>query len=78
MGGHAARRNADDRGHRDDPDGLDDLAVPARAALVREIDASGAFDADPVWREVFAARSARARRTPCGSARAGRGANATA
>jgi protein-L-isoaspartate(D-aspartate) O-methyltransferase len=55
MGGHAARRNADDRGHRDDPDGLDDLAVSARAALVREIDASGAFDADPVWREVFAA-----------------------
>lgn len=27
----------------------------ARAALVREIGASGAFDADPVWREAFAA-----------------------
>ncbi|MET7297078.1 methyltransferase domain-containing protein [Streptomyces griseoloalbus] len=35
---------------RDDGDGL---AVSARAALVREIAASGAFDADPVWREAF-------------------------
>ncbi|CAL9561145.1 methyltransferase domain-containing protein [Streptomyces sp. Tu 3180] len=33
----------------------DGLAVSLRAALVREIDASGAFDADPVWREAFAA-----------------------
>ncbi|MFE9681720.1 methyltransferase domain-containing protein [Streptomyces sp. NPDC006285] len=33
--------------------GLDDLAAAARAALVREIDASGAWDADPVWREAF-------------------------
>ncbi|WP_192583389.1 methyltransferase domain-containing protein [Streptomyces albicerus] len=32
---------------------LDDLAATARAALVREIDASGAWDADPVWREAF-------------------------
>ncbi|MFF9200677.1 methyltransferase domain-containing protein [Streptomyces sp. NPDC014986] len=31
------------------------LAGSARAALVREIGASGAFDADPVWREAFAA-----------------------
>ncbi|MFF4348641.1 methyltransferase domain-containing protein [Streptomyces sp. NPDC001530] len=34
---------------------LDDLATLARAALVREIDRSGAWDADPVWREAFAA-----------------------
>ena len=33
--------------------GLDDLAATARAALVREIEASGAWAADPVWREVF-------------------------
>ncbi|MET8943879.1 methyltransferase domain-containing protein [Streptomyces sp. NPDC004542] len=31
-----------------------ELAASARAALVREIDASGAWDADPVWRAVFA------------------------
>ncbi|QTD98614.1 methyltransferase domain-containing protein [Streptomyces cyanogenus] len=31
------------------------LADAARAALVREIDADGAWDADPVWREAFAA-----------------------
>src|SRR5690606_26831879 len=30
-------------------------AAAARAELVRAIDASGAFDTDPVWREVFAA-----------------------
>ncbi|MGC5563107.1 methyltransferase domain-containing protein [Streptomyces sp. FR-108] len=35
--------------------GLDDLAATARAALVREIDASGAWDADPVWRTAFGA-----------------------
>ncbi|MFS8197215.1 methyltransferase domain-containing protein [Streptomyces sp. CWNU-52B] len=34
--------------------GLDDLAAMARAALVREIGASGAWDADPAWREAFA------------------------
>ncbi|MFI9149724.1 methyltransferase domain-containing protein [Streptomyces sp. NPDC053367] len=34
---------------------LEDLAAVARADLVREIDASGAFAADPVWREVFLA-----------------------
>ncbi|MGY0067361.1 methyltransferase domain-containing protein [Streptomyces sp. QTS137] len=43
MGGHAVQQD------------LDDLAGAARAALVREIGASGAFDADPVWREAFAA-----------------------
>ena len=32
---------------------LDDLAAAARAALVREIDATGAWDADPVWRDAF-------------------------
>ncbi|EFF91078.1 O-methyltransferase, partial [Streptomyces sp. e14] len=37
-----------------DPD-LAALAGRARAALVREIDASGAWAADPVWREAFAA-----------------------
>ncbi|MFE0739433.1 methyltransferase, partial [Streptomyces sp. NPDC058855] len=34
---------------------LDDLAASARAELVREIDASGAWAADPVWREAFEA-----------------------
>ncbi|MEV8435169.1 methyltransferase domain-containing protein [Streptomyces chartreusis] len=34
---------------------LDDLATSARAALVREIDASGAWAGDPGWREVFGA-----------------------
>ncbi|MDH6623472.1 protein-L-isoaspartate(D-aspartate) O-methyltransferase [Streptomyces sp. LBL] len=34
---------------------LDDLATSARAALVREIDTSGAWAADPVWREAFEA-----------------------
>ncbi|MFI5687119.1 methyltransferase domain-containing protein [Streptomyces sp. NPDC051636] len=46
MGAHALDRDLDD---------LDDLAAAARAALVREIDASGVWDADPVWREAFAA-----------------------
>ncbi|MFD8420283.1 methyltransferase domain-containing protein [Streptomyces sp. NPDC059466] len=32
---------------------LDDLATSVRAALVRVIEASGAWDADPVWREAF-------------------------
>ncbi|WP_028802700.1 methyltransferase domain-containing protein [Streptomyces sp. 142MFCol3.1] len=32
---------------------LDDLAAQARAAMVREIEASGAWEADPVWREAF-------------------------
>ncbi|MFF4151166.1 methyltransferase domain-containing protein [Streptomyces sp. NPDC001651] len=42
-----------------DPDDLDDsadldgLAVPERAALVRVIERSGAWDADPVWRDAF-------------------------
>ncbi|MER5749874.1 methyltransferase domain-containing protein [Streptomyces sp. NPDC002088] len=34
---------------------LDDLATSARAALVREIETSGAFDSDPAWKEAFAA-----------------------
>ncbi|MET9500807.1 methyltransferase domain-containing protein [Streptomyces sp. NPDC006622] len=33
---------------------LEELAVTGRAALVREIEASGAFAADPAWREAFA------------------------
>ncbi|MFE9098400.1 methyltransferase domain-containing protein [Streptomyces sp. NPDC007264] len=36
-------------------DDLEDLAASARADLVREIDACGAWAADPAWREVFAA-----------------------
>jgi protein-L-isoaspartate O-methyltransferase len=38
----------------DDKD-LAELASSARAALVREIEASGAFAADPAWKEAFAA-----------------------
>ncbi|MCF3137558.1 methyltransferase domain-containing protein [Streptomyces olivochromogenes] len=34
---------------------LADLAASARAALVREIEASGAWADDPVWREAFSA-----------------------
>ncbi|MFD7402516.1 methyltransferase domain-containing protein [Streptomyces sp. NPDC059866] len=34
---------------------LEAVAASVRAALVQEIDASGAWVADPVWREVFAA-----------------------
>lgn len=34
---------------------LERLAAEARSALVREIEASGAWDADPVWREAFEA-----------------------
>ncbi|MFF3498167.1 methyltransferase domain-containing protein [Streptomyces sp. NPDC003247] len=34
---------------------LEQLAASARAALVREIEASGAFVADPAWKEAFAA-----------------------
>ena len=43
MGAHALDRD------------LADLAASARAAMVRQIDASGAWDADPVWREAFEA-----------------------
>ncbi|MFI6035356.1 methyltransferase domain-containing protein [Streptomyces sp. NPDC051315] len=39
---------------RDDKD-LAELAASARAALVREIGESGAFAADPAWKEAFAA-----------------------
>ncbi|MFI6872876.1 methyltransferase domain-containing protein [Streptomyces sp. NPDC050400] len=34
-------------------DALESLAVRARAALVREIEESGAWDTDPRWREAF-------------------------
>ncbi|MEV6170544.1 methyltransferase domain-containing protein [Streptomyces sp. NPDC051954] len=34
---------------------LDDLAASARAAMVREIELSGAWAGDPVWREAFEA-----------------------
>ncbi|KOV58304.1 methyltransferase domain-containing protein [Streptomyces sp. MMG1121] len=34
---------------------IEDLATEARAALVREIDADGAWHEDPVWRDAFAA-----------------------
>ncbi|MBE8469725.1 methyltransferase domain-containing protein [Streptomyces justiciae] len=43
MGAHAL--------HKD----LEELAAEARAALVAQIDASGAWADDPVWREAFAA-----------------------
>ncbi|MFD7990786.1 methyltransferase domain-containing protein [Streptomyces mexicanus] len=48
------------RGTKGGPGGADDeefasLAARARAALVRTIDASGAWARDPVWREAFAA-----------------------
>ncbi|MES4890239.1 methyltransferase domain-containing protein [Streptomyces sp. NPDC096012] len=33
---------------------IDELAAAARAGLVREIDADGAWAAEPVWREAFA------------------------
>ncbi|WP_128802894.1 MULTISPECIES: methyltransferase domain-containing protein [unclassified Streptomyces] len=46
MGAHALDRSDND---------LSGLARSARAALVREIDASGAWDDDPVWREAFEA-----------------------
>ncbi|MER5914140.1 methyltransferase domain-containing protein [Streptomyces sp. NPDC001982] len=46
MGAHAP--------DRDDQD-LAGLAATARAGLVREIEASGAWADDPVWREAFAA-----------------------
>ncbi|MFD7437212.1 methyltransferase domain-containing protein [Streptomyces sp. NPDC059861] len=43
MGAHALEKD------------LEAVAAAARAALVREIDASGAWVADPVWRDAFAA-----------------------
>ncbi len=46
---HSGRMGTHALGH-----GLEDLATEARAALVREIEASGAFDDDPVWRDAFA------------------------
>jgi protein-L-isoaspartate(D-aspartate) O-methyltransferase len=47
---------ADKHGDGDTADrDLAGLAAAARDALVREIDASGAWASDPVWREVFAA-----------------------
>jgi protein-L-isoaspartate(D-aspartate) O-methyltransferase len=52
MGAHALDK--DDQGLADLAD-LADLAASARAALVREIDTSGAWQDDPVWREAFAA-----------------------
>jgi protein-L-isoaspartate(D-aspartate) O-methyltransferase len=42
MGAHAADK------------GLEELAVSARAELVREIEAGGALAADPAWKEAFA------------------------
>jgi protein-L-isoaspartate(D-aspartate) O-methyltransferase len=48
-----------ERGERREGDegceGLEAVAASARAALVREIDADGAWETDPVWREAFAA-----------------------
>ncbi|KOG29113.1 methyltransferase domain-containing protein [Streptomyces resistomycificus] len=51
MGAHELDRDGQDEGRG--LDGLDDLAASARAELVAEIDASGAWTGDPVWREAF-------------------------
>lgn len=48
MGAHALHEGRDD-----DRGDLDDLAASARAELVRVIEASGAWDTDPAWREAF-------------------------
>ncbi|MEG3628698.1 methyltransferase domain-containing protein [Streptomyces poriticola] len=48
MGGRAANHSGYD-------EHLDGLAASARAALVREIELSGAWADDPVWREAFEA-----------------------
>ncbi|MFI1353039.1 methyltransferase domain-containing protein [Streptomyces sp. NPDC020898] len=50
MGAHALHEGRDD-----DRGDLDDLAASARAELVRVIEASGAWDTDPAWREAFEA-----------------------
>lgn len=58
MGADTADKNDkyDKRNESDTGDsGLAGLAAAARDALVREIDASGAWASDPVWREAFAA-----------------------
>ncbi|MFI6944342.1 methyltransferase domain-containing protein [Streptomyces sp. NPDC050418] len=51
----AASDPVDDPSGPSGPSGPADPAAVARAALVREIEESGAFDADPRWREAFAA-----------------------
>ncbi|MEU7060308.1 methyltransferase domain-containing protein [Streptomyces sp. NPDC046197] len=58
MGAHAVDKGDGDGGDDRREVGRTDLAglaVLARAALVREIDASGAWASDPVWRESFEA-----------------------
>jgi protein-L-isoaspartate(D-aspartate) O-methyltransferase len=45
----------DDHDDHGDLTGLTELAASMRAALVREIDKSGIWNADPVWREAFTA-----------------------
>ena len=52
MGAHDLDRDGKDLADLAD---LSELAASARAALVRVIDASGAWAADPVWRESFEA-----------------------
>ncbi|MCX4762222.1 methyltransferase domain-containing protein [Streptomyces sp. NBC_01275] len=51
--GKYGKYGKDDKGGEHLAD-LDDLADSARAALVRAIEASGAFAGDPRWREAFA------------------------
>ncbi|MFF3937878.1 methyltransferase domain-containing protein [Streptomyces phaeofaciens] len=53
MGAHHPGRDHDQG--LADPAGLADLAAFERAELVREIEASGAFAADPRWRDAFTA-----------------------
>ncbi|MFK0168186.1 methyltransferase domain-containing protein [Streptomyces sp. NPDC090306] len=50
-----AAARSDRPGGPDEPGTLGELARSARQALVREIDAQGAWAADPVWREAFLA-----------------------
>ncbi|MEU2780694.1 MULTISPECIES: methyltransferase domain-containing protein [Streptomyces] len=49
----SAQASDHDPDELDDSADLDGLAVPERAALVRVIERSGAWDADPVWRDAF-------------------------
>lgn len=53
MSAHAVHKGRDD--DLGDLGDLGDVAVSARAELVRVIEASGAWDSDPVWREAFEA-----------------------
>jgi protein-L-isoaspartate(D-aspartate) O-methyltransferase len=55
MGVHVFRHEPGDPGGPEGPGVPADTAASARATLVREIDASGAWAADPAWRAAFEA-----------------------